>query len=154
MTTRGIALLAVLAAAAPDTVTVKREGARVMKGPRFFGDACRVEVRPGQQLRLVERRGGWARLAAPGDGKCWLHESAWSDRTAGELVGDPAAASQRDIELAGRGFSEAEEASYRSRHPGLARDFAIVDAYLAGAPETPSPELSAFCAEGALGGAR
>jgi len=155
MTTRWIALAALLAAApTPDTVVVKREGVRVMKAPRFFGEACTVAVSPGQALRLLERRGGWGRLSAPGDGRCWLHESAWADRKAGELVGNPATASQRDVELAGRGFSEAEEARFRAENPGLAPDFVIVELYLSQAPETPSAALSKFCAEGRLGGGK
>lgn len=155
MTTRWIALSLLLAAApAPDTVIVKREGSRVMKGPRFFGEACAAKVSPGQALRLLERRGGWGRLSSPGDGRCWLHESAWVDRKPGELVGDPATASQRDIELAGRGFTESEEAAFRAEHPDLAPDFAVVELYLSRAPETGSAEIAAFCAEGRLGGGR
>jgi hypothetical protein len=155
MTTRGTWLLLALLGAAPagDTVVVKREGARVMRAPRFFGQACAVSVAPGQRLPVAERKGAWARLAAPGDGRCWLHETAWVDRTAGELVGNPASASARDIELAGRGFSEAEESLYRSENPSLAAAFAALDAYLASAPEAPPAEVAAFCAAGRLGGA-
>lgn len=138
---------------APETVTVKREGARLMKAARFFGEACREAVKPGQKVALLERKGGWARLAAPGGGACWLHESAWSDRRAGELVGDPTRATQRDVELAGRGFSEGEVRQYRAGRPELSRAFQAVDDYLEQAPETPQPELTAFAAEGGLGGA-
>jgi hypothetical protein len=137
----------------PETVTVKREGARLMKAARFFGEACREEVRPGQKVALLERKDGWARIAAPGGGACWLHESAWSDRKAGELVGDPTRASQRDVELAGRGFSEDEVRQYRAGRPELARAFQAVDDYLEHAPETPQAELTAFAAQGRLGGA-
>jgi hypothetical protein len=155
MGTRLLLLAALLGgAAASGAVMVKREGARVMKAPRFFGEACPVQVSAGERVRLVERRGGWGRLAAPGGGRCWLHETAWSDREAGELVGDPAAASQRDLELAGRGFSEGEVGRYRADHPGLEADFALVEAYLAHAPETPPAELARFLAGGKLGGAR
>jgi hypothetical protein len=155
MTIRWIALTMLLAAGpAPDSVVVKREGSRVMKGPRFFGEACAVSVSSGQAVRLLERRGGWGRLSSPGDGRCWLHESSWVDRRPGELVGDPAVASQRDVELAGRGFSEAEVARFRADHPDLAPDFAIVELYLSRAPETGSAEIAAFCAEGRLGGGR
>ncbi len=155
MGTRWLLLAALLGgAAASGAVMVKREGARVMKAPRFFGEACPVEVSAGEQVLLVERRGGWGRLAAPGDGRCWLHETAWSDREAGELVGDPATASQRDLELAGRGFSEGEEQRYRDDHRDLAPDFARVEAYLARAPEPPSSDLASFLSGGKLGGAR
>jgi hypothetical protein len=155
MTGRGLLLLVAVLGASPagDTVVVKREGARVMRAPRFFGEACAAGVAPGQRLRLVERRGGWARLASPGDGRCWLHETAWLDRSPGELVGNPSAASTRDIELAGRGFSESEEALYRSENPSLAAAFAALDTYLAAAPEAPPQELAGFCAAGRLGGA-
>lgn len=151
-----LALLAPSPGAAPggaETVTVRREGARLMKAARFFGEACRESVTPRQKVALLERKGGWARVAAPGAGACWLHESAWSDRRSGELVGDPTRATQRDVELAGRGFSEGEERRYRAGRPELARAFQAVDDYLERAPETPQPELAAFAAEGRLGGA-
>jgi hypothetical protein len=155
MGTRWMAVLTSLAlVAAAETVVVKREGARVMKAPRFFGEACKATVASGQKVSLLERSGGWARIAAPGDGRCWLHETAWTDRKPGELVGNPATASQRDIELAGRGFSEAEEANFRKTNPGLAPDFAIIDAYLTRSSETPPDELGRFLSAGKLGGAR
>ncbi len=142
----------VVTAAASETIVVKREHARVMKAPRFFGEACAVEVTPGQRLRVAERRGSWARLVSPGGGQCWLHETAWLDRTPGELVGDPAVASQRDFELAGRGFTEAEASSYRRDNPSLSKEFAVVDAYVTRGGETPPRELAAFVAAGKLGG--
>src|SRR5437879_3507974 len=126
-----IAVAAALLAAAPSEVTVKREGARLMKAPRFFGEACREEVRPRQKVKVVEQKAKWARLESPGAGACWLHESAWLDKTPGELVGDPSKASQKDVELAGRGFSEGEEQKYRADHADLAAGFKIVDDYLA-----------------------
>ncbi len=137
---------------ATETAVVKREGARLMRSPRFFGEACPQAVAPGARVRLLEPRGGWARVDAPGGGRCWLHESAWSDRTAGELVGDPSRATGRDVELAGRGFSEAGGRSFRASRRDLERAFEVVDAYLERAPETAQAELGAFAAEGGLGG--
>lgn len=145
-----LAILLLAATASGDQVTVKREGARLMAAPRFYGRTCPGEVRPGAKVKLLERRKGWARLAEPGAGKCWLHESAWSDRAAGELTGDPSRASQRDVELAGRGFSEAEEARYRGEHRDLDGAFRAVEAHLERGAE-PSPEaVEAFRAEGGL----
>jgi hypothetical protein len=168
-------LIALALAAAPPpsgqagaVVTVKREGARLMQAARFYGKSCPGEVKPGQKAKVLERQRGWARVAAPGDGKCWLHESAWSDRTAGELAGPAAGAgkgdvelagrgktgatgaSKRDVELAARGFSEAEEARYRGEHRDLDAAFEVVEAHLARGAE-PSPEaLTRFAAEGGL----
>ena len=152
------AALAVLLAAAPaavgQTAVVKRQGARLMKAPRFYGSACREEIEPGRQVRILERQRGWARIAAPGAGKCWLHESAWSDRTAGALAGAAPSASQRDVELAGRGFSEAEEARFRGEHGGLAAAFDAIEAHLARGPEAGPEDLARFAAEGGLRGGR
>ena len=154
MRTRWLAalLLVGMAAAAAEAVVVKREGVRVMKGPRFFGEGCGVGVTPGQRLAVAERRGSWARIASPGGGQCWIHESAWVDRAPGELAGGTAVASQRDIELAGRGFTEEEAANYRKENPKLDPDFALVEAYLSRAGETPAADLTRFVAEGRLGG--
>jgi hypothetical protein len=134
-------------------VTVKREGVRLMKAPRFFGAACGPAVAPGASVKILELQKGWARIAAPGNGACWLHETAWSDRKAGELAGG-GATSTRDVELAGRGFSEAEEARFRSEHAELSAAAAAVDAHLARGPEATPAEVTRFMTDGQLGGAR
>ena len=148
-----VALLLSAAAGPGDTVTVKREGARLMKAPRFFGAACGATVAPGARVRLLELKQGWARLAAPGAGACWLHETAWSDRTAGELAGGGGQTSARDVELAGRGFSEAEEARYRGEHPDLGQAFGALEAHLARGAEPAPGAVARFMADGKLGGA-
>jgi hypothetical protein len=134
-------------------VTVLREGARLMKAPRFFGAACGPAVAPGATVRVLELQKGWARIAAPGNGACWLHETAWSDRKAGELSAG-GATSSRDVELAGRGFSEAEEARYRGEHAELSAAAAAVEAHLARGPEATPAEVTRFMIDGRLGGAR
>lgn len=139
---------------AGDTVIVKREGVRLMRAARFYGAPCADAVAPGQAVRIAERKGGWARLAAPGAGRCWLHESAWSDRVAGELAASAPMGSQRDVELAGRGFSEAEERRFRGEHGELEAAFAAVEAHLDRGGEPPPEELSRFAAEGGVGGGR
>lgn len=139
---------------AGDVVVVRREGVRLMPGPRFYGTPCRDPVAPGQRVAIVERQRGWARVAAPGSGKCWLHESAWSDRTPGALAGAAPAGTPREIELAGRGFSEQEEARFRGERRDLAAAFAIVEDQLARAPEPGPEELSRFAAEGGIGGGK
>ena len=140
------------AAGVGQTVTVKREGARLMKAPRFFGQACGVPIAAGTKAKILEVQKGWARIAAPGNGACWLHESAWSDREAGELAGSSGQASQRDVELAGRGFSEAEEKRYRGEHKDLDKCYEAVEAHLARGAETQPDVLAKFMAEGKLGG--
>jgi hypothetical protein len=147
----GIVLL-VATASATELVLVKREGVRVMKAPRFFGAPCEVAVSAGARVALVERRGAWARIASPGDGRCWVHETAWGDRTAGELSGDTSRASQRDVELAARGFTEEEYAHYAAENPDLGAGFAIVESYLRAGAETKELQLVAFLEEGGLGG--
>jgi hypothetical protein len=151
--TMAVAALLLAATGPGDTVTVKREGARLMKAPRFFGAACDASVAPGTRVKLLELKAGWARLAAPGGGACWLHETAWSDRAAGELSAAGGKTSSRDVELAGRGFSEGEEARYKGEHPDLGPAFQALDAHLARGAEPSPAEVSRFMADGKIGGA-
>ena len=136
-----------------DTVQVRREGVRLMKAGRFYGTPCAETVAAGAKVKIVERQKSWARIASPGGGKCWLHESAWSDRAAGELTQNTTAGNQRDVELAGRGFSEDEERKYRGEKPDLAPVFQAVDAHVAAGEPAPE-EMNAFAAEGGLGGGK
>jgi hypothetical protein len=151
-------LSAVLGAAPPgavgETVTVKREGARLMKAPRSYGAACSATVAARSRVKILERRKGWARIASPGGGACWLHESAWSDRSAGALAGDASRGTARDVELAARGFSETEESRFRGEHRDLDAGFSAVEAHLERGPETPPEALERFVTEGQLGGDR
>lgn len=150
-----VAATALAAGAAGDTVVVKRDGARLMKAPRSYGASCGAKVASGTAVKVLERQKGWARIASPGGGGCWLHESAWSDRTAGALAGGGGAGSQRDVELAARGFSEGEESRFRGEHRDLATGYQLVEDYLAHADETAPEELQRFVNEGRLvGGAR
>jgi hypothetical protein len=137
-----------------ETVTVRREGARLMKAARFYGATCGAAVSPGQQVKVVERQKAWARVASPGGGKCWLHESAWSDRSAGELAAAAPSGSQRDVELAGRGFSEDEERKYRGEKPNLAHAFEAIDAHVEAGAEPEPADMERFAAEGGLGGGK
>jgi hypothetical protein len=123
-----------------------------MKAPRFFGAACGPTLAPGASVKLLELRKGWARIAAPGAGACWLHETAWSDRKGGELAGGGPQASKRDIELAGRGFSEEEEARFKGEHGELREAYAAIEAHLAQGLEPPPAEVARFMASGKLGG--
>jgi SH3-like domain-containing protein len=137
-----------------ETVTVRREGVRLMKAARFYGAGCGATVPSGQKVKVVERRKAWARIASPGGGACWLHESAWSDRSAGELASAAPSGSQRDVELAGRGFSEEEERRYRGEKPDLASAFEVIDAHVEAGAEPDPAEMDTFAAEGGLGGGR
>lgn len=139
---------------AGDGVTVKREGVRLMPAPRFYGKPCPEAVAPGQRVTIAERRGGWARIASPGAGRCWLHETAWSDRESGALAGGAPSGSQREVELAARGFSEEEERRFRGEHGELDAAFEAVEAHLARGEEPPPEALGRFVDEGGVGGAR
>ncbi len=155
-----IQLLALLVASAlaaggvGETVVVKREGVRLMKAPRSYGASCAAKVAAKSRVTILERSKGWARIASPGAGACWLHESAWSDRVAGAIGGGAQGGSSRDVELAARGFNETEEARFRGEHADLGAGFSLVEDYLARSPETPPEELERFVTDGRLGGAR
>jgi hypothetical protein len=125
-----------------------------MKAARFYGASCDAPLAAGQAVKVVERQKAWARIASPGGGKCWLHESAWSDRAAGELASAAPSGSQRDVELAGRGFSEDEERRFRGEKPDLAPVFEALDAHVEAGAEPAPAEMDRFAAEGGLGGGR
>lgn len=151
----GLAVAALAFAAGGETFTVRRENVRLMKAPRFYGPGCGERLDPvPATITVVERNGRWARIAAPGHGKCWVHESAWEDRQPGELVGEANRGNQREIELAGRGFSEGEQSQYRAEHKDLDAAFKGVDDYVEHGQEPSGTELAAFAREGKLGVSR
>ena len=59
--------------------------------------------------------------------------------------------SQRDVELAARGFSEDEEKKYRGEKPDLAPAFRAIDAHVAAGEPAPE-DMDRFAVEGGLGG--
>ena len=119
-----LALAAALAAgaAAAATVTVLVRETKIRRRPQFYAPAV-ATARLGQTFSATGPRDGWYKTA-----QGYLSASAVTAKrvrlsAGGEAAGD---ASADEITLAGKGFNEQVESSYRSQHPGA--DFAAVDA--------------------------
>lgn len=132
-------------------ITVRALSAKVMHKPRHIG-AVAAAVARGETLVFEEAQGDWYRVTTPAGESGWIHRSHVTDSEVklSPRPGGAGAASQDEVELAGRGFTPEVEREYRSRHGDL--DFAHVDAIerVVVDPE----ELARFVAQGKLEGAR
>ena len=144
-----VASLAIAAPAAKSIVTVRVLSAKVMTGPKFIG-ATAGSVSRGQQLTFEEAKGDWYRVTGAFSG--WIHKTNLTERQVtlsskpgGEGAG---AASNDEVELAGRGFTPQVEGQYREKNPNL--DFTHIDAIEKTSIDP--AELDAFVTEGKLGG--
>jgi hypothetical protein len=105
---------AVLAAAEQMSVTVQQ--AQVRATPSYLGKVLGL-VKYAERLDVLEKRGGWARVALPsGKLQGWVNLSALQAKRivlkAGE-AGSAGGASSGEVALAGKGFNKEVEAQYR-----------------------------------------
>lgn len=121
------AMAAAAALAAAGSVTVAVEQAKVRKNKAFYAPVV-ATVRFQQSLEAGPAEDGWLPVTVSGK-PGWLHESAVASKAgkvrAGQWSGH-AEATQEEVTLAGKGFNEDVERSYRSSRTGL--DYAGVDA--------------------------
>ncbi len=111
-------LLVAAAWAAGQIMTVQVRETNMRGAPSFTG-GLGAAVTYGQQVSVLEERGAWFRVSAGGQ-EGWLHKNALSDRKLALSSGaqDTAAtASEREISMAGKGFSPQVEKEYRAAHP-------------------------------------
>ncbi len=131
-------------------IYVRVMSAKIMKNPQFIGAAA-GPVSRGDALTFVAAKGDWYQVSAPVAG--WLHKSNVSESVikvssaAGQSSGG---ASDKEVELAGRGFTPETEKEYRQANPNL--DFSHVDALEKTAVDV--EQLQAFVNDGRLAGAQ
>jgi hypothetical protein len=154
------------ALAAPGDVAVgdvravlPRAGAPIREQPRTLSRAT-TTLAHGTRVQVVERRGAWIRVAAPGGDPAeggWLRASQTVEpfaltqggqrgsihRTAG------AGPSEEDIQAAGRQFDQGTEDTYRQSHPDIERAFPLVDGIETSTP--PENRVIEFIRAGRLG---
>jgi len=124
---------ATIAFAASKTVTVLVKQTSIRADKQFFAKTIATANRL-DELELIETQGGWLKVNFKGK-TGWVHASAISVKKAPEkkkggfsLFGkedDPAKVSQDEVAMAGKGFNEQVEDSYKKKNPKL--DFAAVD---------------------------
>ncbi|MCL2123466.1 MAG: SH3 domain-containing protein [Desulfovibrionaceae bacterium] len=119
--------------------------------PSFLGKAVET-LGSGTAITLMSEEGAWARVKAGGK-QGWLPVSALRAGTVSLGAGSSRAsvsAGSSEVALAGKGFTQQTEASYRASQSGL--DYATVD-MMAGFV-VPSADSEQFLRTGREGGAR
>lgn len=113
------------------TVQIRETPLRASPGP--FARVLE-QLSYGTTVMVLERRGGWSRLARPAG---WVHDSALTEGEVELLAGEEdvkTGVSDDEIALAGKGFGPEVEARYREGEgldfgwvDHMERDFAIAD---------------------------
>ena len=119
--------------------------------PSFLGKAVET-LGSGTSIQLLSEEGAWAKVNAGGK-QGWLPTSALRTGAVSLKAGESRAATSAgssEVALAGKGFSQQTEASYRSSQSGL--DYATVD-MMEGFVVSPG-DCEQFLRTGREGGAR
>jgi len=138
---------AILSAGTMNTV----KEAVLRDSPSFLGKAVET-LGSGTSITLMSEEGAWARVQAGGK-QGWLPVSALRSGAVSLGAGSSRAsvsAGSSDVALAGKGFTQQTEASYRASQSGL--DYATVD-MMAGFVVPPA-DSEQFLRAGREGGAR
>lgn len=159
MSKRTAAIVIILAsgwmALAATEMSVQTRTAQVRSTPSFLG-AVVAPLEYGARVKVLEERGDWVRVEAPGGSVGWVHRSALTPKRIVLAAGDTPVtvrATGEELALAGKGFSKEVETEYRARNPSV--DFTWVDRMET--LQIPLEEIFAFFREGGLragGGSR
>lgn len=134
-------------AAAGRKLRVEVKDAPLRSTPTPFGHVLKL-LHYGDQVEVIEERGAWLRIRSL-SGEGWMHGSILTSKVAALKAGAatlPAAASQDELSLAGKGFNSRVESEYRKQNQTL--DYATIDRM-----ETlvvPQEKLLRFVNEGGL----
>jgi hypothetical protein len=118
-------LVAGLAAAATETVTVIVKKAAIRRDRQFYAPTL-AEGRLGESFTVQEREQGWVKVGTTA-GAGWLHESAVTARKVAPSSASPAGGGvdDRDVASASKGFNPQVEDQYRKKNPTA--NYAAVD---------------------------
>jgi len=142
-----LCLATVLSASTMNTV----KDAALRDSPSFLGKVLET-LGSGTPIMLMHEEGAWANVKAGGK-QGWLPVSALRANTVSLGAGSSRAAvsaASSEVALAGKGFNQQTEASYRSAQSGL--DYATVD--MMADFVVPSADREQFLRTGREGGAR
>lgn len=118
-------LLAGVAAAATETVTVVVKKTSIRRDRQFYAPAL-GEAQLGDAFSVLAREKGWVKVGAKA-GEGWMHESAVTSKKVAVAAQGPVGGKtdERDIAAAGKGFNPQVESEYRKKNPEA--DYAAVD---------------------------
>jgi hypothetical protein len=144
------AFLLLATAMSASTMNTVRD-AVLRDSPSFLGKTVET-LGSGTSITLMSEEGAWARVKAGGK-QGWLPVSALRASTVSLGAGSSRAAvsaGSSEVALAGKGFTQQTEASYRGSHSGA--DYATVD-MMAGFVVSPA-DSEQFLRAGRNGGAK
>ncbi len=142
-------LIVLLAMAADTVVVVKIQTTAIRQNPQFFA-AVVVSLKAGDKLTKVGEANGWIQVRTQTGLVGWIHSSAVEVPKLNLLASnDPmkTQAKASEVALAGKGFNQQVEDSYKTKHGEL--NFALVDRMLQ--IKIASSQLEAFLRQGRLG---
>jgi hypothetical protein len=143
----GLGLLATVAQAGlPARLRVEVKEGQLRQSPSFLGRIV-ARVPFGTPVGVVREQGAWVEVSA-GQDHGWLHATALqgggSALSAGGAVGS--SATSDEVALAGKGFDQAVEDTFRRQNPTL--EFKVIDR-MASFQVTPE-EMRLFLSQGEL----
>jgi len=145
----GALLIVLLAMAADTVVVVKIQTTAIRQNPQFFAPAL-LTLKTGDKLTKVGESNGWIQVKTPSGIVGWIHSSAVEVPKLNLLAAnDPmkTQAKASEVALAGKGFNQQVEDSYKTKHAEL--NFALVDRMLQ--VKIASNQIEAFLRQGRLG---
>ncbi len=122
-----VCALAVLARAAPETMSVQVRTGQVRASPSFVASVL-AELPYGTQVEVVETSSSWLQVKLPDGRSGWMHQSALTRERLQLRAGTTDVASGarvNEVALATKGFTHQVETAYRQQRPDL--NFAWVD---------------------------
>jgi uncharacterized protein YgiM (DUF1202 family) len=122
-----LALAGPLAASAAEQMSVQVQNAQLRADASFLGKMT-GQVPYGARVTIVQSRGDWRQVQAPGGATGWLHQSALTKKVISMKAGaqDVAtAASGDELALAGKGFNSDVEADFKNKNKDI--DFTWID---------------------------
>jgi hypothetical protein len=109
------------------SLSVQVKEGQLRNTPSFVGKIV-DRLSYGDRVTLIREQGNWREVSTPGGLRGWMHATALTTRTIVLKAGTSpvqTGASEGEIALAGKGFSEEIEKRYKSQNPQL--DFVWVD---------------------------
>jgi len=122
-----LALAGPLAARAAEQMSVQVQNAQLRAEASFLGKLTGT-VPYGTRVTILQARGDWRQVQAPGGTAGWVHQSALTKKAIAMKAGaqDVAqTASGDELALAGKGFNSDVEADFKSKNKDI--DFTWID---------------------------
>jgi SH3-like domain-containing protein len=147
-----IVLAVGLAIGAAQILVVKVQTTQLRNAPQFFGPAL-ASLKVGDKLEKLGEANGWVQVRTAAGTVGWIHSSAVGESsTTLASTGQPVRtqASANEVALAGRGFNQQVEDSYKAKHTELS--FVWVDRMVQ--IKIAAAQLEDFLRRGHLGGVK